>query len=82
MGVVEKIKSEVAKICKIETEQINNDALLIQYGLDSISCLELIVVLEDYFGIEVQDDDLAKIRTVEEVATLVEQELNLNQRSN
>jgi acyl carrier protein len=78
MSVVEKVKSEVAQICAVGADEINKNALLIQYGLDSIRSMELIVALEDHFDIEVQDEDLARITTVEEVATLIEQELSLN----
>ena len=45
---------------KIDPEEIEEDEMLFGggLGLDSVATLEIIVGLEDEFGIEVQDEDL------------------------
>jgi acyl carrier protein len=65
-------------ICAINPEQVNEDALLIQYGLDSVRSLDLIVALEEQFNIEISDGELSQIRTVRDVMNLVEQKLTRN----
>ena len=43
---------------KIDPADIESDKSLIEvYGVDSVSLLELVVGLEETFGIEVDDDD-------------------------
>jgi acyl carrier protein len=55
-------------------ETIENDKSLIEsYGVDSVSLLELVVGLEEEFGIEVGDDEfsIANFETVAALAALV-----------
>ncbi len=76
--VSRQIRTELASLCAIKPEQVNEEALLIQYGLDSIRSLELIVSLEEKFSIEIPDDELSQIRRVGDVMKLVEQKITLN----
>ena len=59
--IVERLFMQVAP------EEIDTDALLTEtYGVDSVSLLELVVGLEEAFGIQVEDDefDLTNFRSV------------------
>lgn len=76
--VSHQIKTQLASLCAIKPEQIKEDALLIQYGLDSIRSLELIVSLEEKYSIEIPDEELSQIRRVGDVMKLVEQKITLN----
>ncbi len=40
-------------------------------GLDSLDCVELVMRLEDGYAIKIPDEEVAKVRTVEDVAKLV-----------
>ncbi|MCF8564396.1 acyl carrier protein [Alicyclobacillus tolerans] len=42
-------------------------------GADSLDVVELIMELEDEFDLEISDDDAAKISTVGDVVTYIEQ---------
>ena len=55
---------------KVEPESIKAEASLIDdYGVDSVCLLELVVGLEDEFGIQIEDGDF-NVRNFESVAAL------------
>jgi acyl carrier protein len=59
---------------KIPPEQIESDKSLIEvYGVDSVSLLELVVGLEEEFGITVADEDFSvdHFQTVSALAEFV-----------
>ena len=68
------MSADIATICSIvekvigrplDRSQINeNTSYLGDLGLTSIQTVDLIMKLEDRFGVEVEDTDLMKIRTI------------------
>jgi acyl carrier protein len=57
----------------IAAEQITPDARLVEdLGLDSLDAVELAIAIEREFDIEVAEDELASLKTVANVLTLVE----------
>ncbi len=61
----EKIKELIAEKLDINIEQITDEAKFIDdLGADSLDVVELIMTLEDEFGIEITDEDAEKIQTV------------------
>jgi acyl carrier protein len=61
-----------------EFTQITDGSDLREHGLDSISSIELIVMLEDHYNISVDDDDLLidNFNTVEKLVKLMEKYVN------
>ena len=61
-----------AKVKKIIAEQLNVDekevklesAFIDDLGADSLDTVELVMALEEEFGIEISDEDADKIKTV------------------
>jgi acyl carrier protein len=49
-------------------------------GVDSLAVAELTVVLEEAFGVEFSDEDAARIRTVRDAVSAVEDQLRLRAR--
>lgn len=61
------------------TTAIDENANLSIYGLDSLARVELVIVLEDEFGITFKDCDLTQnnFETVKSIARLLEEEYGI-----
>lgn len=74
MDIAKQIKRELAYICAIEPEHIRDEAWLIEYGLDSVRSMELIITLEEHFDILIPDEAIARLQTVADVVKLIEKQ--------
>jgi acyl carrier protein len=52
----------------LKASAIDPDGSLIEYGLDSVRSIELIVELEALFDMDISDEEAAKFRTVRSAA--------------
>ncbi len=69
---VERIRKVVAQVCLVEVAEINKDARLLAFGLDSVRVLELMMCMEEEFEIQLEPGQLDEIFTVGELAEYVE----------
>jgi acyl carrier protein len=70
--ILEQVRAAVASTLKVEAERVTLEARLIEdLGGDSLDMLELIMNLEERFGMEVPDEDTEYIRTVRDIVTYV-----------
>lgn len=61
----EKIRSVLAEQFDLDPESITLDTnIMDDIGADSLDLVELVMSLEDEFGISISDDDAAQLRTV------------------
>jgi acyl carrier protein len=72
-----KIREFISELIKLErnaVDSIDLDADLIEFGLDSLNSIELIVRLEDEFDIEIDDNDLIidNINTLNKLINIVQ----------
>ncbi len=73
----EKIKAVIVEQLNITEEECVPDAAFIDdLGADSLDIVELIMAMEDHFGLEISDDDLAKIRTVRDITDYIKGKLS------
>lgn len=71
--VFEKIKAMLAEQLDIEESTITLDSLLIEdLGADSLDAIDLVMSVEDEFGIEVPDEVIEKMESVKDITTYVE----------
>ena len=76
------MKEQIVKILQIifkdENLQISEDADLSELGLTSISLINAIVELEDYFDFEFNDDDLLvdQLNTVNKIEECIKKNLS------
>jgi len=58
---------------RLPADAVNPDATPDEAGLDSLAVTELAMIVQDQWGITVDEDELAACATVGEVALLLEQ---------
>jgi acyl carrier protein len=74
MSIASQVKQRLAQVCALSPAQITDDARLIEYGLDSLRSMELIVELEEHFAIALDDEAIVRVRTVADLIHLIEQQ--------
>ena len=63
--IFEKVKEVIANQLELDPETITPETNLIDdIGADSLDIVELIMELEDEFGIKISDEDAVKLDTV------------------
>jgi acyl carrier protein len=66
MTIEEKVKSIIADQLSVEESTVKPEASFINdLGADSLDTVELIMALEEEFGIEISDEEAEKIQTVQ-----------------
>lgn len=69
----EKVKAIIAKELNIDEAKITMESSLSEdLGADSLDAVELIMALEDEFGLSVSDEDAQNIHTVGDIVKIVE----------
>lgn len=69
----EKVKSVLAQQFELDPESITMDTNLVDdLGADSLDVVELIMSLEDEFGIAISDNDAAQLYTVGRIVDYLE----------
>jgi acyl carrier protein len=65
---VKKIKQIIAEKLGVSEEKVKPQASFIDdLGADSLDAVEIIMAIEDAFGIEIHDEDAEKLRTLQQV---------------
>ena len=71
--IFENVRDALAQQFEVEPETITPDTNLIDdLGADSLDVVELIMSLEDMFGISISDEDAAQLYTVRRIVEYLE----------
>ncbi|MEF9988775.1 MAG: acyl carrier protein [Clostridia bacterium] len=74
--VLEKVKKILATQLDIEEEKITETTDIAEdLGADSLDVVELMMSIEEDFGIEIADEDARSFKTVSDVVTYVESKI-------
>ena len=70
--VDERVKKIIAEQLGVEEDEVTSEASFVEdLGADSLDTVELVMALEEEFGIEIPDEDAEKIRTVQDAIDYV-----------
>ncbi len=66
MAIEERVKKIIAEQLGVEDDEVNPESHFVEdLGADSLDTVELVMALEEEFGIEIPDEDAEKIATVQ-----------------
>ncbi|MFN3406327.1 MAG: acyl carrier protein [Caldimicrobium sp.] len=72
MSIEEKVIEIIAQKLNLSKEQVKPEASFVDdLGADSLDLVELVMAMEEAFGMEVPDEDAEKLRTVKDVIEYV-----------
>ena len=73
MSVAEKVKSIIVEQLGVKPDQVVPSASFVNdLGADSLDTVELVMALEEEFGVEIPDEEAEKILTVEDAVKYIE----------
>ena len=72
--VFDKIKEIIMEQLQVEESEITMDTNLMKdLSADSLDAVEIIMAIEDEYGIEIPDEDAENIQTVQDLVRFVEE---------
>lgn len=66
-----KIKSIIAEKLNMDVQNINAQSTLQDLGADSLDMVDIIMKIEEEFGIEINDEDAERLHNVQDVIDYV-----------
>ncbi len=77
MSVDEKVKDIISEQLGVKKEEIKPESSFIDdLGADSLDTVEVVMALEEEFGIEIPDEDAEKITTVGDAVKYIDDKLS------
>lgn len=71
--VFEKIKTILAEQLDVDEDNITAESLIVEdLGADSLDAIDIVMSVEDEFGLEVPDEIIEKMESVNDIITFVE----------
>jgi len=71
-----RVKQVIASVTNIEEKKIKSNLhLQNDLGVDSFTAIEMIYNAEDEFGINISDEELLKVTTVDDIVNIVKQKI-------
>lgn len=75
--VVSKIKTLLMDEFEVEEENLDPSAVITDaLGIDSLDLIDLIVIIEQYFGFKVETQEMAEIKTLQDFYDYIIKRLN------
>lgn len=71
--MIEQIKKVLVDAINVDEEAVKPEAKLNEdLGIDSLAAVELALELETEFDVRIEDDELAKLETVQDIIDIIE----------
>lgn len=72
--IMEKVKAVIVDQLGVDEDEVTEDAAFVDdLNADSLDIVELVMALEEEFGISIPDEDAEKIKTVGDAVTYIMQ---------
>ena len=74
---IDKVRQMLANQLNIEVDKIKDDSKIIEdLGADSLDTIEMLMSLEEEFGITVPDEKAEELKTVADIANFIDETKN------
>ncbi len=74
MAVFDKVKEIIVKELKVDSEKVTLEASLKEdLGADSLDAVEIVMDIEDEFGIQIDDEKAESITTIGDLVQYIEE---------
>jgi acyl carrier protein len=78
MSIEEKVIELIVEQLDVTREECVPEASFIEdLGADSLDLVEMIMAMEENFGVEISDEELQKIRTIQDAITFIKKKKGL-----
>ncbi len=75
--ILSKLKKLVSDELEIKTDEIKLDSNLVDdLGADSLEVVQLVMNLEEEFNIEIPDEEVSNIKTVQDLVNYIQEKTN------
>ncbi len=75
--IIEKVNRFLTNEIEIEEDLITPEALLTKdLGIDSLDVIDIIVIVEQVFGVKIKGEELKNVKTLQEFYNFVEGKIN------
>jgi len=71
--ILEKVKAVIVEQLNVEEDDVNEEASFVDdLGADSLDIVELVMALEEEFGVSIPDEQAESIKTVGDAVAYIE----------
>ena len=71
--IIDKVKEIIASQLSVKVEDIKEDTNIAEeLGADSLDLVEILMSLEDEFGVSIPDEAIPEIKTIKEIVDFIE----------
>lgn len=77
MSLENKVREMIAKQLDLDIKEVSPEASFLEdLGADSLDVVELIMQMEEEFGLQIPDEDAEKIKTVQDAIDYIKKKTN------
>ena len=81
MSTFEKVRDVVVEQLGVKEGEVKSEARFVEdLGADSLDTVELVMAIEEEYGIEISDEDAEKAKTVGDVVAYIDKKLGVEEQ--